>query len=90
MSKRPSLSSVLPAKGEATRPEPMPEPAGGTSVPAPKATEPDAQPKRRPTTFKIREDVYLRLHVAAGYEGRDKQDIADEALDAWLTAKGYK
>ena len=83
---RPSLSAILPAKGTAARPEPLPDqPATAT---LPKAGKAPA-PARKPITVKLSEAVYERLRTAAFHEKTDKQDLMDKALDEMLGRMGY-
>ena len=91
MSKRPSLSDVLPAKGAAARSESLPD----EEPPPVPATQPVIEGKgkvrvmRVPVTVKIRESVYARLREASHREEVDKQDLVDQALDALLSSLGY-
>ena len=85
---RPTLSSVLPSKGAATRPEPLPEPEQ-TPGPNPAKVPTAAKAKRIPITMKLSEAVYERLREASFREKTDKQDLADKALDELLTRMGY-
>ena len=83
---RPTLSTVLPSKGAATRPEPLPEQTPG---PDPTKVAMVAKTKRIPITMKLSEAVYERLREASFREKTDKQDLADKALDELLTRMGY-
>ncbi len=84
---RPTLSTVLPSKGAATRPEPLPNQTDGAAPPI----KPPAPPKadRVPITMKLSRPVYDRLREAAFREKTDKQDLADRALDELLAKMGY-
>lgn len=82
---RPTLSDVLPSKGAATRPEPMPDQAPGSTAKA----EPVAKEKRVPITVKLRAATYERLRAASFHEKADKQDLVDKALDETLGRMGY-
>ena len=82
---RPTLSTVLPSKGAATRPEPLPNHM--SEAPATKADATKA--KRIPITMKLSEAGYERLREASFREKTDKQDLADKALDELLTRMGY-
>ncbi len=97
MSKPPAsgrnLSDLLPAKGEAARPEvassrsPTDAPAAPAVLPTPaKKAKPES---RVPLTVKIRESIYVRLREAAHREDDLKQNLTDEALDIYLRSKGY-
>ena len=97
MSKPPAsgrnLSDLLPAKGEAARPE-VASSRSPTDAPAPPAVLPTpakkAKPESRvPLTVKIRESIYVRLREAAHREDDLKQNLTDEALDIYLRSKGY-
>lgn len=98
MSKPPAsgrtLADLLPAKGEAARPEAVPPRDADASL----STAPDIAPApsrksksepRVPLTVKIRESIYLRLREAAHREDDLKQNLTDEALDIYLRSKGY-
>ena len=91
MSKRPSLSDVLPAKGAATRSEPLPDEESPESTPVDRPMPEGRKAKivRVPVTVKIRETVYARLREASFREEVDKQDLVDQALDALLSNMGY-
>ena len=91
MSKRPSLSDVLPAKGAATRSESLPdeEPPEIASIDRPMPEGRKVKIVRVPVTVKIRETVYARLREASFREEVDKQDLVDRALDALLSGMGY-
>lgn len=88
---RPTLSAVLPAKGSAARPEPLPQEGEARATPsnlAPLSTG-ASKPARIPLTVKVSEPVYKRLREAAHREETDKQDLVDRALDELLTKLGY-
>ncbi len=91
MNKRPSLSDVLPAKGAATRSEPLPDEAPPESTPPARPLPEGRKTKavRVPVTVKIRDTVYARLREASFREEVDKQDLVDQALDALLSSMGY-
>ncbi len=89
MTKPASMSGLLPAKGSATRLEPLPGDA-----PLPSSAVAEVRPKparvvRIPLTVKVSEPVYKRLRAASFHEEIDKQDLVDQALDALLTKLGY-
>ncbi len=80
---RPSLSAILPAKGAAARPEPLPE------AQEPPVAAKAVKEERQPVTLKLRKSVYERLRQASFSERTDKQDLADQALDELLGRMGY-
>ncbi len=82
---RPSLSTVLPSKGAATRPEPLPEQTSAELIRAPVPPKAD----RVPITVKLSRPVYERLREASFREKTDKQDLTDKALDEMLGRMGY-
>jgi hypothetical protein len=88
---RPSLSDVMPAKGAASRPEPLPDDAADTAPPeAPEVmSSKPARVVRIPLTVKVSEPVYRRLREASFRAEVDKQDLVDQALDALLTKMGF-
>jgi hypothetical protein len=86
---RPTLSDVLPSKGAATRPEPMPDQPAIASTPIAEGRGKTPRVQRVPITVKISEPVYKRLREAAFREETDKQDLVDQGLDELLTRMGY-
>ena len=81
-----TMTGLLPAKGAAARPEPLPNqapqpPAVGRAKPA--------RVIRIPLTVKVSETVYRRLREASFREETNKQDLIDQAIDALLTQMGY-
>lgn len=76
------LSSILPAKGEAARPEAAPAKAPG---------EPASQEKapRDGLTIRILASDNRRLRKAVFMENRSKQSLLDQAISEFLDRTGY-
>lgn len=95
------LSSLLPQKGAATRPEPI----GQASVPALMQASKQESVKeselggkqagnhkegaRSAVSFRMTEGLQERLRVYAFETRRSKQDVLDDALHEYLTKLGF-
>lgn len=75
-----SLSSIMPAKGEAARVEAMPDKV------TPKRAE---KAPRSAMTSRVLIDHIERMHVMAFQEGISKQELLDQAIAEYLARKGY-
>jgi hypothetical protein len=98
------LSSLIPEKGQAARPEVLPEVStageGEGRAPAPvsapvppvRAPEPlppvDFEP-RRPVTTRLTIQMDERLREMVHRTRRTKQDLIEEALEIFLTGRGF-
>jgi hypothetical protein len=80
-----SLSSLMPAKGEAARPEVMPE-KGANPV---RDYQMPAEEARDGLTIRILKSDNKRLKAASYHEGRTKQSLLDQAIGEFLSRIGY-
>ncbi|MGI4793648.1 MAG: hypothetical protein ACRYG8_06080 [Janthinobacterium lividum] len=83
MSKQPlsSLSSIMPAKGEAAKTETLPEEA-------PRLVKPPKE-ERHGLTIRVRNSHNERLRTMVYREGMTKQDLLDRAIEEMLERYGY-
>jgi hypothetical protein len=84
---KPSLSalsslSILPEKGAASKPE---YPQG----PEPKTRAPDDREPRDPVTLRMPRRNAERLRIMAFQTRTSKQTLLDEAVEEYLTRRGY-
>ena len=83
MSKQPlsSLSSLIPAKGEAAKTESLPDEKPQLSKPV--------KEERHGLTIRIRRSHNERLRAMVYRESMTKQDLLDRAIDEMLERYGY-
>ena len=76
-----SLSSLMPAKGEAAKTEALPEEK-------PRLTKPPKE-ERHGLTIRIRNTHNERLRTMVYREGQTKQELLDRAIEEMLVRYGY-
>ena len=84
--KQADFGGLIQRKEDAQRPQEVPQRGAGKEKPEP--PPPDDEPTKA-MTLKLKLTDYKRLKRANLDNGRTHQDMMEEAVRAWLKAKGY-
>ena len=79
------MESLIQRKGDAQRPQEMPQRGEGNPQPLPLTNE----PKVKAMTLKLTERDYERLLRAGIKPRRTNQEMMEEAVLAWLDRNGF-